>query len=164
MSADALNSLLALDFMTYLPGSVLSKVDRASMGNSLEVRPPFMDNEVMDWAFRLPSSMKLKGRISKYVLKEMARPFLPSEVIDRPKKGFAIPLGRWLRGPLKNRLDAVLRDSPLWNGGAESALLARPAFEAWAREHAEGRTDRSKPLWALIVLDHWVKREAIHVG
>ena len=96
-STDALNALLALDFTTYLPGSVLSKVDRASMGNSLEVRPPFMDNEVMDWAFRLPSSMKLNGRTSKYVLKAMARGLLPDEVIDRPKKGFAIPLGRWLR-------------------------------------------------------------------
>ena len=158
-SSDCLNSLLALDFQTYLPGSVLGKVDRTSMGNSLEVRPPFLDNDVMNWAFSLPSEMKLRGGFSKYILKEMARSFLPEEVVNRRKKGFAIPLGRWLRGPLEPRITSVLRDSPLWLGSA----LNRATFERWAQEHAEQKADRSKPLWSLIVLDHWARREGIDV-
>ena len=161
---DRLNSLLALDFQTYLPGSVLCKVDRASMGNSLEVRPPFLDNEVMNWAFSLPSAMKLHGNlsggISKYVLKEMARKLLPEKIVFRSKRGFAIPLGRWLRGPLKDRLEKVLGDSPLWNGSS----LSREGFQGWAKEHAQEKADRSKALWSLIVLDQWARREAIDVS
>lgn len=154
-SVDSLNRLLALDFQTYLPGSVLSKVDRASMANSLEVRPPFLDNEVIRWAFALSSDLKLNRDVSKYVLKTMARKLLPTEIVDRPKKGFAIPLGRWLRGPLSPRLDRVLRDSPVWNH------MNRGIFGQWAQEHRSGQADRSKPLWSLLVLDHWMRKEAI---
>jgi asparagine synthase (glutamine-hydrolysing) len=156
-SSDALNTLLGLDFQTYLPGSVLSKVDRASMGNSLEVRPPFLDNDVIDWAFSLPSRFKLRDGTSKFILKEMARGLLPEEVVSRPKKGFGVPLGRWIRGPLKARLERVLKESPVWN----LPHLLRPGFGRWAEEHRNGTADHSKGLWALIVLDHWMRREGL---
>jgi asparagine synthase (glutamine-hydrolysing) len=151
---DWLNQILALDFTTYMPGSVLTKVDRASMAHGLEVRPPLLDNEVVDWAFGLSSRYKLRGTQGKYLLKRAAQGSVPDEVIHRPKKGFAIPLARWLAGPLRPRLDALIATSPVWDLG----VLNQPAFAAWNHEHQNHRRDRSKPLWALLVLDHWVRR------
>lgn len=157
---DETNGFLALDFRTYLPGSVLTKVDRASMAHGLEVRPPLLDNESVAFAMGLPSSYKLRHSLasstSKYLLKRVARRLLPASIVDRPKKGFGIPLSSWLKGPLRARVDSALERSPLWDA------LSRDAFRLWNREHQESRIDRSKTLWALIVLDHWMKREKIH--
>jgi asparagine synthase (glutamine-hydrolysing) len=155
----SLNGLLALDFTTYLPGSVLTKVDRASMAHSLEVRPPMLDNEIVDWAFRLPSTMKLHRGRSKFLLKLAARGHVSDAIIDRKKKGFGIPLRAWLRGPLRPRLVRALEPSPLWASG----LLNREAFLGWARRLETRTGDYSKALWALIVLDEWVRREALDV-
>jgi asparagine synthase (glutamine-hydrolysing) len=152
-----LNSLLALDFISYLPGSVLTKVDRASMAHGLEVRPPFLDNEVIDWAFSLPARLKLRGGTGKYLLKKAVRAHLPPGIADRRKKGFAIPLVKWLKGPLRERVQQILRSSPLW----DQRVLDRQCFATWADEHTSGRTDRSKSLWALIVLDNWSKRTGV---
>jgi asparagine synthase (glutamine-hydrolysing) len=155
----SLNGLLALDFATYLPGSVLTKVDRASMAHSLEVRPPMLDNEIIDWVFRLPSTMKVHRGRSKVLLKLAARGHVSDEIIDRKKKGFGIPLRAWLRGPLRPRLLRALEPSPLWGSG----LLNREAFLGWARRLETRTGDYSKALWALIVLDEWVRREALDV-
>ncbi|MBI3556989.1 MAG: asparagine synthase (glutamine-hydrolyzing) [Deltaproteobacteria bacterium] len=153
-ASDQLNSLLALDFTTYLPGSVLTKVDRASMAHGLEVRPPLLDNELIDYAFGLPSRFKLRDGTGKYLFKLAARSHLPENIIHRPKKGFAIPLARWLRGPLATRLNGILEDSPVWNAG----ILKRNTFVAWQRSHQSRREDRSRPLWALLVLDAWMRK------
>jgi asparagine synthase (glutamine-hydrolysing) len=151
---DWMNQLLALDFSTYLPGSVLTKVDRASMAHGLEVRPPLLDDALVELAFSLPSRLKVRGGRGKVLLKRAARGKIPDAVIDRPKKGFAIPLAAWLRGPLSARLDAVIAESPLW----ETGLVERATFAAWRDEHRDRRRDRSKPLWALYVLDRWLRR------
>src|SRR5205823_1695883 len=95
---DGLNQFLAMDFGSYLPGSVLTKVDRASMAHGLEVRPPLLANDLVDFAFSLDSSFKLRGLTSKWLLKRAVAGLVPKEVIRRKKKGFAIPLARWLRG------------------------------------------------------------------
>ncbi len=137
-----------------MPGSVLAKVDRASMAHGLEVRPPLLDNQMVDWAFALPSRYKVRGRQGKYLLKLAARGHIPDQIIDRPKKGFGIPLGSWLRGPLRPRLEDVVSRSPLWSTG----LLDRAAFQTWNGDHQNLRRDASKPLWALLVLDHWFRR------
>ena len=152
---DWLQRILALDFSTYMSGSVLTKVDRASMAHGLEVRPPFLDNQMIDWAFSVPSSYKVRGRRMKYLLKVAAKGQIPDEVIERPKKGFGIPLASWLRGPLKGRLETTLASSPLWDLG----LLRRATFEAWNREHQTMEKDNSKPLWALFVLDRWLRQK-----
>ncbi len=154
MFSDELNAMLALDFSTYLPGSVLTKVDRASMAHGLEVRPPLLDNELIDWAFALPSHYKLRDGAGKYLFKLAARSHLPEEIINRPKKGFAIPLARWLRGPLAPRVTSILKDSPVWNSG----LLKRNTFVSWNGQHQSRRADFSRPLWSLIVLDAWLRR------
>ena len=151
---DWLNQILALDFSTYLPGSVLTKVDRASMAHGLEVRPPLLDDALVDFAFSLPSRLKVRGGRGKVLLKRAARGKIPDAIIDRPKKGFAIPLAAWLRGPLAARLDAVIAESPLW----EMGLVDQTTFATWRDEHRERKRDRSKPLWSLYVLDRWLRR------
>jgi asparagine synthase (glutamine-hydrolysing) len=149
-----LNTILALDFATYLPGSVLTKVDRASMAHGLEVRPPMLADALIDFAFSLPASVKLHRMTTKVLLKQAAARVLPEEIVKRRKKGFAIPLARWLRGPLHARLRDVIYDSPIWQLG----LLDRPTFASWLKEHEVNQVDRSKPLWAALVLDHWYRR------
>lgn len=153
-SHDRLNGILAYDFATYLSGSVLSKVDRASMRNSLEVRPPLLHNELIDYAFSLPSSLKLRGRESKWLLKRVAQKYLPSAIVHRRKKGFAIPLARWIAGPLQQRLNSILKNSPVWDW----QMLNRETFAQWVNHHQLGHRDASKPLWSLIVLDHWARK------
>ncbi len=154
---DWLNRLLALDFRTYMPDSVLTKVDRASMAHGLEVRPPLLDNEMIDWAFSIPSALKLRGGTTKYLLKQAATGHVPETIIRRPKKGFGIPLRAWIRGPMRERVTRALAPSALWDSG----LLDHASFQRWAQMSAECRGDHSKALWALVVLDEWVRREGL---
>jgi asparagine synthase (glutamine-hydrolysing) len=155
---DLVQSALALDFRTYLPGSVLTKVDRAAMANSLEVRPPLLDNELIDFAFGVSSSLKMRGGVGKALLKRAAESLLPADILHRRKKGFGIPLAAWLSGPLHPRMKWILEDSPLWGRQNADSILSRSRFVQWETEHRERRVDRSKPLWALLVLDHWARR------
>jgi asparagine synthase (glutamine-hydrolysing) len=154
---DPLNAMLALDFATYLPGSILSKVDRASMAHGLEVRPPFLDNELVQWCYRLPASKKMRGGTSKGILKDAAGGSLPESIINRPKRGFGMPVVSWLRGPLRFRLEKIMEESPLWDG----EVLSHYLMKRWKTEHLEGSHDHSKALWALIVLDNWARRHQI---
>jgi asparagine synthase (glutamine-hydrolysing) len=152
-TSDMLHRTLALDFSTYLPGSVLTKVDRASMAHGLEVRPPLLDNAMIDFAFSVPSSYKLRRGTTKALFKEAARGYVPDDIIMRPKKGFGIPLAAWLRGALREPIQDILERSPAWDSGS----IDRDTFRAWNAEHQEKRRDRAKPLWALLVLDRWLR-------
>jgi asparagine synthase (glutamine-hydrolysing) len=154
ITRDSLHRILALDFSTYMAGSVLTKVDRASMAHGLEVRPPLLDNEMIDFAFSLPSSYKLRGSTTKYLFKTAARGHVPADIITRSKKGFGIPLAAWLRGALREPITAIIDRSPVWDSG----LLEQATFRAWNAEHQAKLSDRSKPLWALLVLHHWLSR------
>jgi asparagine synthase (glutamine-hydrolysing) len=151
---DSLQRILALDFATYMPGSVLTKVDRASMAHGLEVRPPLLDDAMLERSFALPSRYKVRRGSGKYLLKLAARGKIPDEIIDRPKKGFGIPLAAWLRGPLKDRIHEVVARSPVLDRG----ILDGEVFRGWNDQHQKKRADHSKPLWALLVLDHWFRR------
>jgi asparagine synthase (glutamine-hydrolysing) len=151
--ARSVGQMLALDFKTYLPGSVLTKVDRAGMAHGLEVRPPMLDNTMIDLAFAVPASLKLQGGKAKALLKRAAAGLLPHEIIHRRKKGFAIPLSRWIAGPLMARVRAVVDSSPLW----ETGFLDRDVFAGWLKEHSVRSHDRSRPLWAAFVLDRWYR-------
>jgi asparagine synthase (glutamine-hydrolysing) len=153
-TSDQLHRLLVLDFTTYLSGSVLTKVDRASMAHGLEARPPFLDNEMIQFAMSIPSSYKLRGNVSKYLFKLAARKHLPNAIIDRPKKGFGIPLAAWMRGPFARQIAEVIHNSSLW----DQKILHRPVFAQWYREHIQKKADHSKPLWALFVLDRWFRK------
>jgi len=148
---DVLNRLLALDFATYMSGSVLTKVDRASMAWSLEVRPPILDNEMIDWAFQIPSSLKLRGLSSKFLLKRAAAPHLPADILRRRKKGFGIPLARWLRGPLR----PLVEESVAGIGASSEGIVDARAARGMMHEHFDMRHDHSKTLWALVVFASW---------
>ena len=109
---------------------------------------------MLDLSFALPSRYKLRRGSGKYLLKLAARGKIPDEIIDRPKKGFGIPLASWLRGPLRDRIAEVVASSPVFDRG----ILDGEVFRAWNQAHQEKRADHSKPLWALFVLDHWLRR------
>ena len=107
-SEDPLSQVQYADFKTYLPGDILTKVDRASMAISLEVRVPLLDHTLVEWAARLPPLLKLRGREGKFVFKSALEPYIPLEILYRPKQGFAVPLAAWFRGPLRQRLRETL--------------------------------------------------------
>jgi asparagine synthase (glutamine-hydrolysing) len=153
---DPLALVQYLDLQTYLVGDINTKVDRASMAHSLEVREPLMDHPLVEWLATLPSSLKLKGTEGKYLLKRAMEPLLPDEILYRPKMGFAVPLGRWFRGPLRQRLrSAVLGDSLAATGMFDPATL-RHLVDA----HLAGSRDYSTPLWTLLMFDAFLRNES----
>lgn len=143
---------------TYMCEDILTKVDRASMGTGLEVRSPFMDPDVVSLAARMPARLKLRGGVqAKYVLKRALQHDLPHEILHRKKKGFGIPVARWLNGPLAGELDRLLAPDRVEAGG----ILEPQVVSRLIREHREGARDHRKPLWTLMMLEAW--REAYDV-
>jgi asparagine synthase (glutamine-hydrolysing) len=146
-----------LDFKTWLPGDILTKVDRASMAHSLEVRVPVLDQDLVAWASSLPAALKLHRGEGKYVFKQMLEPDLPHDVLYRPKMGFRVPLAAWFRGPLRGSLPRSIRGGAL----AASGWFAPRALDALVAQHLSGRRDHSATLWKLLMLDAFLRqREA----
>jgi len=141
-----------LDFKTYLPGDILTKVDRASMAHSLEVRVPLLDHKFVEWSSNLPQNLKLKKGEGKYILKKSLEPYLPNEILYRKKQGFDIPLSDWLKGPLRNRMQEILTNSNL----AKSGLFDLNAIAKLNKEHLSGKYDHSSLLWAIIQFDNFL--------
>ena len=146
------------DLKTYLPGDILTKVDRASMANSLEVRVPFLDHRLIEWASSLPWRLKLNGREGKYVLKQAMRPHLPDEILFREKQGFAVPLARWFRGPLQERVRAALAAPAL----ADTGLFDMAYLASLAEQHRAGLRDHSTAIWALLMFESFLRQ--VHAG
>lgn len=136
----------------YLTGDVLQKVDRASMAASLEVRAPLLDRRVVELACALPSKLKLRGFTTKYLLKEVARPWLPPGIVDRPKKGFGVPIADWLRGPLRGLAEELLSPSRIRREGFFEPLEPTRLLA----EHVTGKADHRKLLWTLIAFELWM--------
>ena len=153
---DPLSLVQYLDFKTYLPGDILTKVDRASMAHSLEVRTPFLDYEFVEWVASLPSDVKLKGGEGKHLLKEALRPLLPEEVLFRKKMGFAVPLDVWFRGSLRSHILDVAGGRRL----AECGLFEPATLQRLVTDHQSGRRDYSAPLWALMMFDGFLQSTA----
>jgi asparagine synthase (glutamine-hydrolysing) len=154
-SDDPLWQVQYADFKTYLPGDILTKVDRASMANSLEVRVPLLDHTLVEWAARLPSHLKLRGREGKYIFKSALEPYVPDEILYRPKQGFAVPLAAWFRGPLRQRLRETLGGPSL----RESGLFEMAAIDALVEQHQSGERDHSAALWTLSMFESFLRRE-----
>ncbi len=146
---DPLALIQYLDLKTYLVGDINTKVDRASMAHSLEVREPLMDHPLVEWLATLPSTLKVRGGESKYLLKEAMKPYLPAEIMYRQKQGFAVPLARWFRGPLQERM----RNAVLGDRLAATGIFNRRYLEHLVDSHASGARDYSAPLWALLMFD-----------
>jgi asparagine synthase (glutamine-hydrolysing) len=151
--ADALRMVQYLDFKTYLPGDILTKVDRASMAHSLEVRVPFLDYQFVEKVAALPSNFKLRGGEAKYGLKKSLEPYLPNEVLYRSKMGFAVPLDMWFRGSLSQRLSDVVNGERLRDCG-----LFRPEqLKKFVDEHQTHKRDHSAILWSLLMFDGFLR-------
>jgi asparagine synthase (glutamine-hydrolysing) len=150
---DPLSLVQYLDFKTYLPGDILTKVDRASMAHSLEVRTPFLDYEFVEWAARLPAEMKLHGAEGKYILKEALRPVLPEEVLFRRKMGFAVPIDGWFRGSLRDRIAEVVKGPRL----ADSGYFEPGQLVRLVEDHQSGRREHSSILWTLLMFEGFLR-------
>lgn len=138
-----------LDMKTYLVGDILTKVDRASMAHSLEVRVPLLDHEFVEWVSGLPPDLKLRGREGKFVFKKALRPHVSDDILYRPKMGFAVPLAAWFRGPLRDRVRGSLLGPTL----AETGIFNRDFLLRLVDEHQSGLRDHSAALWSLLMYE-----------
>ena len=151
-TSDPVNGRLAADRETFLPGDLLPKVDRMSMAHSLEVRVPYLDNEVVDLVLPLPGRLKQSLRRDKILLREAAAGLLPPSAAARPKRGFDVPIGAWLRGPLRPAMFDLLS----WETITRQGLLQPQMVGRLVDEHLGERTDHGRALWALMVLSNWL--------
>ena len=151
MGDDFAAAMMNVDLETYLPGDILTKVDRASMAVSLEARVPLLDFDLVDFALQIPGNLRVTRDESKRLFRRAIKGIVPESVLSRPKKGFEIPLGRWFRGPLRHRIDALRNPSHELRQYVNLDALRRVVFE-----HVIGRRDHSGLLWRLIVLDSWL--------
>lgn len=152
---DPLAQALYVDWQTWLAGRMLVKVDRASMANSLEVRSPLLDYELLSWAATLPSAYKLKSGVGKRILKKALEPRVDRSILYRSKQGFAPPTAKWLRTLLRPQLETAIRN-PLMD---ESGFLSKGALTKLSQEHFSGVRDHSAALWSVLIFDRFLRRE-----
>jgi asparagine synthase (glutamine-hydrolysing) len=146
---DPLSLIQYIDMNTWLVGDINTKVDRASMAHALEVREPLLDHKLVEWAATLPSAMRIKGQEGKYLLKKASESLLPNDVLYRPKMGFSVPLARWFRGPLRQRVRSALTGERLLDTGFFDHGYLRKMVDA----HESGLRDYSAPIWSLLMFD-----------
>lgn len=154
MGGSAFDAMMKLDTITYLPDDILVKVDRAAMAASLETRMPLIDHNVYAFAWGLPSHYKVRGGQGKWLLRQMLYRHVPQALVDRPKRGFAVPLAAWLRGPLREWAHALLDESRLRRDGL---FEPAPILRKW-REHLSGDRNWDSQLWGVLMMQAWLDR------
>lgn len=148
---DPVKRIQVMDMLTYLPGDILTKVDRASMAVGLEARVPLLDHRVVEFASALPMNMKIRGGETKWLLRQMLDQYVPRSLIERPKQGFAVPLGDWLRGPLREWAEDLLSEDALNTAGL---FHAAPVRAKWQR-HLSGQHHEHDALWSILMAQDW---------
>ena len=146
------------DMKTYLPGDILTKVDRASMATSLEVRVPLLDHELLEWAATLPPDFRLRAREGKYLLKKSMEGRLPHEILYRQKMGFSVPLANWFRGSLRDSTRRRLLKGELNRSGLFNMRFVQRLLE----EHSSAISDHSAAIWALLMFESFLSN--VHLG
>lgn len=143
-----------LDMKTYLPGDILTKVDRASMAHALEVRVPLLDHELVEWMSSISPDLKLKGREGKYIFKKALEPHLPQDILYREKMGFGVPIKDWFRGPLKQRVQEAL----LEKGLPDTGFFNRKYLQQMVKQHQSGQRDYTAPIWSLLMFESFLRQ------
>jgi asparagine synthase (glutamine-hydrolysing) len=145
--------MMALDMLGYLADDILTKVDRAAMAVSLETRVPYLDHHVVEFAWRLPLNLKIRGGESKWILRQLLYRHVPKELIERPKMGFGVPIGEWLRGPLRDWAEALLDERRL---RSEGFFRPEPIRRAW-QSHLRGTSNEEYRLWCVLMFQSWLE-------
>lgn len=149
---DAASRIMYCDMASYLVGDILVKLDRATMAASLEARSPFLDHHVVEFAWRLPAAFKVRNGQGKWLLRQALRRYLPEYLFERPKQGFNVPIGLWLRGPLRDWAQGLLDMHRIRNDG----LMDSRSVQASWQEHLTGQRDRSRYLWSVLMVQSWL--------
>lgn len=150
---DIANQMMCMDIITYLPDDILAKVDRASMSTSLETRMPFLDPNLMEFAWQIPLEWKIRGDEGKWILRQLVYRYVPRELVDRPKKGFGVPIGEWLRGPLRDWAESLINEQRLAD---EMFLDLETVIRCWRQHLAEKRFMPAK-LWNVLMFQAWLE-------
>lgn len=151
---EPLNRLLYLDSKTYVPGDILTKVDRMSMAVSLEARAPLLDHKLIDFVTGVRASLKLAGLETKHLLKEAVRDLIPTEILHRPKQGFGVPIEEWINQQLRTRIRDTLSDARTRQRGYTNSDY----LDVLLDEHERGRRDHSMGPWSLLMFELWHRR------
>ncbi|OHE76491.1 MAG: asparagine synthase (glutamine-hydrolyzing) [Verrucomicrobia bacterium RIFCSPHIGHO2_12_FULL_41_10] len=151
---DFIEKMMITDTLSYLPDDIMVKVDRATMAVSLESRAPYLDHQLIEWMWQLPLHMKVRNSTTKWLLRQVLAQYVPIDLFDRPKMGFAVPLDAWLRGPLRDWAENLLNKKHLKQQGF---LQAEPILEKW-QEHLSGKRNWQHPLWTVIMFQAWINQ------